>query len=448
METISTFLGRFHPLVVHLPIGILILSFMMEGLSRWQKYAALDKAVPFALLVGSGSAALAAALGYLLSWSGDYDPDTLWWHQYLGIGVAVLGFGCYWLKQRANKNLALGAQGLLLVMLSIAGHLGGNLTHGATYLTEYAPWTPKKEKLPPPEHLDSAFVFQHLIQPLLEKKCQSCHNAGKRKGQLRMDSPEQLLKGGKHGAILVAGNSAKSEMYRRVTLSPEDEEFMPTDGKTPLTEEEMQLLEWWIGQTEHTFTQKLAEVAVSEDIRMLVAKQLDLEGNQKAIASLPGVPVEVIDRLTQSGFVVRSLQGDFEYLDVSLKEIPANVKGTNLDRLLMLEEIADRVIWLNLSGQEIKDEDLSALRNMENLQRLRLDNNPLTNAGLSFLSILEKLESINLYNTEIDQRALAKLAQFPALKKVYLWRTNIEKEVVDKFQLEYPEKELVFGVEG
>jgi hypothetical protein len=45
---------------------------------------------------------------------------------------------------------------------------------------------------------------------------------------------------------IVLGSSAKSELFRRVTLPADHKEFMPTDGKPALTPEEIALLKWWI----------------------------------------------------------------------------------------------------------------------------------------------------------------------------------------------------------
>ncbi len=41
-------------------------------------------------------------------------------------------------------------------------------------------------------------------------------------------------------------NLSESELYRRITLDPGHEDFMPTDGKTPLTKSETEMIRWWI----------------------------------------------------------------------------------------------------------------------------------------------------------------------------------------------------------
>ncbi len=446
MEDLSIFFGRFHPLVVHLPIGIFMLAFLMELASRYKKYKNVDNAIPFALLIGSISASVAALLGFLLSYSGDYDNNTLWWHQWLGIGVALLGISCYFIKINYNKSVALSSQFLLMMLLTVAGHLGGNLTHGETYLTEHAPWKEKKEKIPPATSVDSTFVFQHLVQPILEKKCVSCHNAGKQKGKLRMDSPKQLLKGGKHGPILVAGNLEESELYRRVTLSPETEEFMPPDGKTPLSEEELMIIAWWIENTAHTFDKRVVEVESSEELRQVVSQKLNLQASALASSSgEPAISEDQINMLAKVGIVVRSLGGHFEQLEVTMKHPPKDVDMTNRERIQLLKEFQSQILWLNLSNQSIKDEELAYLKGMTNLSKLRLDNNPISDVGIQSLRPLKNLATLNLYNTDVTINTLSALSGFSKLEKIYAWKTGINEAHAIEFQSQNPDKQLILG---
>src|SRR5690606_27027404 len=129
------FFGRFHPLVVHLPIGFLLLAVIIALVSRKEKYKTLAPALNFVLLLGAISAALACILGLMLSWGGDYNPDSLFWHQWMCILLAVMSFVLYWIGVKKIKlpiyfyqNRHFAFWGLLLV-LAFTGHQGGNLTH-------------------------------------------------------------------------------------------------------------------------------------------------------------------------------------------------------------------------------------------------------------------------------------------------------------------------------
>jgi len=84
------FFGRFHPLVVHLPIGFLLLAVIIAFVSKSKKFNSLAASLDFVLLLGAISAVLACVFGYMLSFSGDYNAETLFWHQWMGIGLAVV----------------------------------------------------------------------------------------------------------------------------------------------------------------------------------------------------------------------------------------------------------------------------------------------------------------------------------------------------------------------
>src|SRR3712207_5442639 len=101
---IVLFLGRFHPLLVHLPIGFLLIGFLLELFSRLPRYQAYGHAVSFVLFLGAWSAILAAGLGYLLSLGGGYDEDLLALHQWMGIGVAVAALASLFLKTRLKDR--------------------------------------------------------------------------------------------------------------------------------------------------------------------------------------------------------------------------------------------------------------------------------------------------------------------------------------------------------
>ena len=138
---IDLFAGRFHPLFVHLPIGFILLAFLLELLSWSGRKAINQSLIAFIYLLGGISAVMAVISGLLLSESNAYPPDTLRQHQWMGISTTILAFVLYLLKSRATGSIKLVmALGVVVsVMVAITGHLGGNLTHGETYLVEYAP---------------------------------------------------------------------------------------------------------------------------------------------------------------------------------------------------------------------------------------------------------------------------------------------------------------------
>ena len=66
-----------HPLVVHLPIGFLLLAGIFYFLGRKEKYAALNKALPTTFFLSALSAAAAALFGWLLAGDGAYYDELV-----------------------------------------------------------------------------------------------------------------------------------------------------------------------------------------------------------------------------------------------------------------------------------------------------------------------------------------------------------------------------------
>src|SRR5690606_4096379 len=105
MEEFPTlFLGRWHPLFVHLPIGMLIMAFFLALLNQKKAGSPLAPAVAVTLLFGAASAVLASVSGYLLSLGGGYDTKTLSLHQWLGISVAITSIFTWLLYRRPSDH--------------------------------------------------------------------------------------------------------------------------------------------------------------------------------------------------------------------------------------------------------------------------------------------------------------------------------------------------------
>jgi mono/diheme cytochrome c family protein len=83
--------------------------------------------------------------------------------------------------------------------------------------------------------------------PIFEAKCVTCHGPEDQINELRLDSKDRILRGGKHGKVVVPGDPAKSPMYVRVALPPDDLDIMPAEGD-PLTAAQIETLRRWIEQ--------------------------------------------------------------------------------------------------------------------------------------------------------------------------------------------------------
>ena len=68
--------GRFHPLIVHFPIVLIVLPLILEGLTYWQKWTHLKGALLILWPLAIISSSAAAFMGYFLFRAGDYAGDT------------------------------------------------------------------------------------------------------------------------------------------------------------------------------------------------------------------------------------------------------------------------------------------------------------------------------------------------------------------------------------
>ena len=250
------FIGHLHPLIVHLPIGILLLGVLMMV---YQHFSKVDLRAPISLafLVGSISAVLACIAGWILSNSGEYDALIVQKHQWTGIATATLGLLAYLLKQY-RKILAI----LLTLLIFITGHYGGTLTHGENYLfnsNEKANTISSDTLIGASKIITQTIsngsdsltiethnVYKEQIAPLLKLRCYNCHAALKQKNGLRLDAEAYIKKGGKNGKIFFAGNTFKSPLYTSLLLPLDDEKHMPPKGKHQLSQNEILIIERWI----------------------------------------------------------------------------------------------------------------------------------------------------------------------------------------------------------
>jgi hypothetical protein len=77
---------------------------------------------------------------------------------------------------------------------------------------------------------------------------------------------------------IVLGSSAKSELFRRVTLPADHKEFMPTDGKPALTPEEIALLKWWIEEGKGAENLSFTAVPHHEKMTAVASGMLGIAG--------------------------------------------------------------------------------------------------------------------------------------------------------------------------
>jgi uncharacterized membrane protein len=457
---IVIFFGRFHPMVLHLPIGLLFIASVIEVLSRFRRFKRYKPAVGLTLLLGAASAAVTAVLGYMLAQSGEYGEDLLFVHQWSGFAVVVISVMAFLLHQRSQTKTSsklhkayILAMCLTVIAVLAAGHFGGSLTHGSEYLTEYMPGTLRTlAGLPPKEqaeikkitNLNEALVFKDIIYPILDARCTSCHNKSKSKGDLQMQTAEVLMKGGKNGPVFVGGNAQRSEMIKRLHLPENDDKHMPPDGKKQLTEGQVQLLAWWINEGA-SFDKTVSQLNTNEEMRAVLNTLLDPDVNKTEVQKLLASEVNPADeqalwRLQNEGVRITTLGGDVHWLQASISQ-------SELGDSVMhhLSKVSEQLTWLDLAETSVSDKALSSVSEFKNLTRLYLENTKITDQGLQYLKDMPYLEYVNLYGTQVSDKGIQYLTGLKSLKKLYIWKTQVSKEGAATFQETLPGVEVNYG---
>jgi uncharacterized membrane protein len=445
--SVTEFVGRFHPVLVHLPIGILLIGLLLQWLSTKEKYKVSSEVIKIVLLCGTFTAIISCITGYLLSLSGDYEGSLVDWHMWMGVTVAAASiFLCLRILKKKYGIVHKATSFSLLMLVIITGHLGGSLTHGSDYLTSAlvsdVDTIVKPKNIP---NIQEAKVYEDVIQPLLQTKCYSCHNAKKQKGGLRMDEPQLLMKGGKNGEVILAGKPVESEMIKRLLLPREDEDHMPPKQKPQLNERQIALIHWWINEGAD-FSKKIKELRQPEKIkRALLALQSDrLE--RKAPATVPSNEVEKGDEkaifaLKNLGAVVTPVAKGSNYLMVNFVTAP-NVIDEDVKLLLPVKK---QLVWLKLGDTKITDNALAVVAQCTNLTLLHLNNTNITDKGITSLKSLNNLQLLNVVNTKVTASGIEQLANLKKLASMYVYKTKVKAGEFGKIRKIFPKTMLDTG---
>ena len=193
------FLGPFHSVLLHFPIGFLTLTFILELYPIRRPSQDLRAVATLTMTISVVAVVVVAMFGMWRASAGGYDDTILRVHQWSGLSVAVLTLATAAAQRVAFRNqkelvpavVYRGLFGCTLIGLVIAGHYGGTLTHGSRYLVKNAPDALKAWLVGDPtdeaSRENSSRLFIEDIQPMLEDRCITCHGPEKQMGDLRLD---------------------------------------------------------------------------------------------------------------------------------------------------------------------------------------------------------------------------------------------------------------------
>ncbi len=430
--------GRMHPLLLHLPIGLLVISFIL-WLGRGSiEVNSFQNIFILVLQVTVFTATLTALMGFFLSREGGYEESILLKHKVLGIATAVL---CYILlviyKANPGRKILFGTVFTLSLAVMIAGsHFGSNLTHGEGFV--FQPLQ-KEEEMKEETITDSSTLFTAAIRPILKSKCFSCHNERKAKGELIMTSEEKILAGGKNGPIWIPGDAIKSHIIQNINLPEEDKKHMPPKGKPQLSQQEIDLLFAWI-QEGADMKKMLSEYTDADTLKILASKFIQLpKEQQEKVYPFAAAPPATVQKLSGPFCAVFPISQNSPALQADFF-VREKFDRKKLEGLLKIKE---QLVVLNLNNMPVEDGDMKTINQFSNLEKLILNNSLITNNGLSEIRDLKNLRSLSLAGTKVDKNVAPAFSALDSLKEVFIWNTMISH--TDAAELQKQGRKIVFN---
>ena len=425
MEEIIKYLGNFHPVVLHLPIGAFLFTFLLFVSQKYLK-SNFNPAVRMGLLFSFITSIITSIFGYILHLNGDYDSVLVDRHMWLAIATTILiGFVLYLHKRQKPYNHVLSSFVFATVLLTITGHNGGSLTHGKDYLK-----LPDFEKEISIVSYDSIHVFNQVISPILDSKCVKCHNTGKSKGNLMLSSIDKILLGGEKGQIIKSNSSVDSRLYTYLNLPIDDEMHMPPDGNSQLNDNEKELIKLWIDEGADFYNfRKMNDDNFSKEILSFLPKE---------IASVDPPNRNDLVKLIENEFRIERISTENNFIDVKYQG-----KSFKQSYLRLLSKVSDNIKRLDLSFVDLSSIDLSRVDNFENLTYLNLNNTKLTTKKIQKLDL--DIQTLILSNNNFDVSVFDKFISNPTNERVFAYNTISDLDLTKEISANSNDK-IYFGV--
>lgn len=410
------FLGRFHMLALHIPIGLLLLIPVLEIAGRTRP--ALREAAGFVMGFAFAGCLLAMTLGYLLAHGGGDSGPVLTRHMAGGIALTIAALLCLvarpWWSGSAVPHVYPVLLTCTVLVLVWTAHQGGTLTHGSNYLTQYMPVGLKRWSGLAETPAAGSFYAKH-INPIFDANCAACHGEGKTKGGLRLDSYESLMNGGQDGPVIFAGQPEKSLLLTRVTLPPGHKQFMPAEGKPPLSAEQIAWIRAWIQQGASPTAATLTGISLREERAELplqpVGDYSALMPEIEQMEQTQGAKLKQVSSKPEDGLILFTVDASSSFGDAELEKF---------------QKFAPYIVEAELARTAVTNASFDTLKQFTHLRALHLEETRVTGDGLAKLAPLTQLTYLNLSGTQVTAAAVAPLSGMKNLRHVYLYNTPAE----------------------
>ena len=117
-------------------------------------------------------------------------------------------------------------------------------------LTLSSAWTfTQAKRAPKPKPAVKIISFSKDVAPVLKKYCLPCHTEDMMNpSELYLDTYANIIAGGKHGRMFIAGAPDSSLLMQKIAVKPPFGDRMPLKLKTPFPDDTLKILSRWILQ--------------------------------------------------------------------------------------------------------------------------------------------------------------------------------------------------------
>jgi mono/diheme cytochrome c family protein len=301
-----------------------------------------------------------------------------------------------------------------------------------------------------------------VAQAVFAARCVECHGTAKQKGGLRLDTPDLVRRGGKHGSVLPHADD-DGMLLHRIRLPADADDAMPPDGAR-LTTAQIDALTLWLRANRAVSPQAAppggavgpaassspphasTSAAPSSAAAAAPAPRPTLPPDRWSAAALGLTPVPASARaaLTTDGAVVTALDpaGCLLRVDLSHRDKPPTP-----DTWAALRRVSDRTVWFDAHGLTLSDADVAKIAGWPRLTRLHLEHTAVTSGVAATLARLPALDYLNLASTTVDDTLVARLTSVSTLRQVILTDTKATPTACDRLRTALPACTVITGVD-